>query len=175
MNSVTNDHWLQTYLHESARRKLCTRIRCTTCAALDFRRGLLRAYGNVSGYSEVEFFDAFNAVGILRALATVKRPDDFSESIAAAVRCILYDLWLVLPVPTVHSMLAGSWSGDVLKDMEKHNSERRAAQRAREEFEDPVRVQQRRDEKKRLKQKRHQQRLALKVERDRVWREKHDS
>jgi len=141
---------------------------------LDFRRDLLRAYGNEYPLAEIESFDVLNAMGILRALAAVKRPDDLDGRITETVRCILYDLWSVLPPPTVRSVLAGTWPGDVLKDMEEHHSKVQAAQRAREEFEDPVRVQQRREEKKRLRQERHQQRLALKVERDRIWREKHE-
>jgi len=69
-------------------------------------------------------------------------------------------------------MLAGSWAGGVLQAMKKHFAEREAKRSARAGADDPVNVERRREEKKRLKQEQHEQCLALKKERDRMWREK---
>jgi hypothetical protein len=57
--------------------------------------------------------------------------------------------------------------------MEEHEQTVQAVRCAKAEFEDPVRVEQRREEKKRLKQEKHQKRLSLKAERDRLWRVAH--
>jgi hypothetical protein len=58
--------------------------------------------------------------------------------------------------------------------MQAHSEQREHARRVHEAFQDPANVQKRREEKKRLKQEQHEKRLALKKERDRLWREKHE-
>jgi len=55
--------------------------------------------------------------------------------------------------------------------MQEHYKAKQAARRAR--IEDETNAQKLNEEKKRLAQEKHQQRLALKKERDRAWRETH--
>ena len=78
-----------------------------------------------------------------------------------------------MSVDELDSVLAGTWSGQVLRRMQEHHAAREAAQLARLEMDDPATVQKQRDEKKRIRQERHQQRLALQRERSRAWHERH--
>lgn len=43
ITSMTTN-WLHAYLIESVRRNLCTKIHCTTCGAMEFRRGMHDAF-----------------------------------------------------------------------------------------------------------------------------------
>jgi hypothetical protein len=72
----------------------------------------------------------------------------------------------------IEVLLAGTWAGDILRGMKEHHEALEVERRARDEFQAPAAVQKRREEKKLLKQKQHEKRLALKQERDRLWREK---
>ncbi len=68
-------------------------------------------------------------------------------------------------------LLGQGWGGDVLRRMQEHHRRVVEARRAKAEYEAPARVQERREERKRVAQQRHEQRLTLKKERDRTWRE----
>lgn len=68
-------------------------------------------------------------------------------------------------------LLGQGWGGDVLRRMQEHHRRVAAERSAKAEYEDPAKVQERREERKRVAQQRHEQRLALKKERDRIWRE----
>ena len=85
----------------------------------------------------------------------------------AAVRCLLFDLWTGLPAfdAEIESPIEGTWAGGVLGRMKAHHAARQAALRAHEEFQ--AAAPRRREEKKRLKAKQHQDRLERKKERDR--------
>ena len=85
----------------------------------------------------------------------------------SAVRCLLFDLWYVsYPLQTeIEAIVAGSWAGEVLQSMNAHDATQVARRQAKEEYASPENVQKRREEKKRLKQERHQQGLAVKQER----------
>ena len=166
--------WLEAYLAEAVRKKLCTKIHCTTCGAMEFRRGVLSALSIATGQHPRQCFDRESAVEIARALAEVKPNGDAPLSLEDAVRCLLVDLWSGIPLldNDIEALLAGSWAGDILGRMKTHHEAREAERRARDEFQSPAAVQKRREEKKRLKQEQHEKRLALKKERDRLWREK---
>jgi hypothetical protein len=69
-------------------------------------------------------------------------------------------------------LLAGTWAGDVLARMEAHEQRRIEARRAHAESQDPERARQHREEKRRLRAEAHAERLTLKKERDRVWRQR---
>ena len=56
-------------------------------------------------------------------------------------------------------------------DMRQTRKFREFQQTPRDEYENPASARKRHEEKKRIAQEKHQQRLALKKERDRVWRE----
>jgi hypothetical protein len=128
---TANHAWLKTYLEDAVRRDLCTKLGCTTCGAIDFRRGLLRAYGSATGYPDVEFFDPVNALGMIGALAALDPPTDLDWKITAAVRCILFDVWSVLGPATVRSVLATTWAGTILRSMEEHHRRVQAAHRGK--------------------------------------------
>lgn len=159
-------NWLQTYLEKAVERKLCTRIYCTTCGAMDFRRGVLRALGRHTGHPPLEYFDLVCALEIANALAGVTPPSDDASEFEAAARCLLFDLWS--SNQAIEARLSGSWAGGVLARMQGHQAATIAARRAREEFERGAPG--RREEERRLRQERHQARLVLKKERDRLWR-----
>ena len=59
----------------------------------------------------------------------------------------------------------------MLRRVQEHHRRATAARRAKAEYEDPAKVQERRVERKRVALQRHEQLLALKNERDRTWRE----
>lgn len=88
-----------------------------------------------------------------------------------AVRCLLYDLWSSeAESDAVRSLLQGSWVGNQLAGMSRHHRIRQAAHRAHQQSQ--AVDQARQEENRQLRQERHQQRLALKTERDRLWRER---
>lgn len=168
-------NWLQLFLSEAVRKNLCTQIYCTTCGAMEFRRGVLAALAEATDQRPRQSFDRETVVEVARALAAVEPPVNESSKFEEAVRCILIDLWSGIPLldKDIERILSGSWCDDVLHRMQEHYEAKMAKRRAREEYEDPGNVQKRREEKKRLKQEQHQRRLAIKKERDRSWHEKH--
>ena len=163
--------WLEAYLAEAVRKKLCTKIHCTTCGALEFRRGVLDALSIATGRQPLQRLDRESAIEIAKALAAVSR----NHAMEDAVRCLLVDLWSGIPFldRDIATLLDGSWAGNILHMMIKHHEARESDRRARDEFQSPAAVQKRRKEKKLLNQEQHEKRLALKKERDRLWREKH--
>ncbi len=167
-----NENWLGYYLDESVRRELCTAIYCTTCRSREFRLGILRTLAENKGIEPQTEYNRENIVEIAMALADVQPDVSQSSKFEDAVRCLLFDLWSPIPIlnTELKSTLDGTWAGGLLKRMEDHENERADARRAREEFEDPVNAEKRRDEKKRLNAERHQERLEKKKERDRRWR-----
>lgn len=168
-----NKTWLQAYLVGTIRRNLCTRIYCTTCGAREFRNGLLHAVSDATGAAQLRL-DRVAAAEIASALAEFSPQDLPRHTAEEAVRCILFDLWSQVPmsVKELHSRLGQTWSGQVLRRMEEHYSAQ-VARRAQAFYEDPLDVQRRRDEKRRLRSERHQERLVKQRERSRLWQDRH--
>ncbi|MEK6299354.1 MAG: hypothetical protein AABO41_01420 [Acidobacteriota bacterium] len=171
-----SENWLQTYLVEAVQKQLCTQIHCTTCGAREFRLGVLNALAMATDQPPQQSFDRQSVVEIARALAEVQPVPDELEKMEDAVRCLLFDLWSGLPFidRDVETILDGTWAGRILRGMQEHQKATQEARRELEEYEDPVNVEKRREEKKRLKQEKHQERLALKKDRDQLWRERPD-
>jgi len=181
--------WLQAYLAEAVRKKLCTEIMCTTCGAREFRLGVVRALRDATVQRPRKQIEPEIDLEVARALAEVTPYGMTGPEIArfaGAVRCILSDLWsgapildseigsrTLLPHSEIEALLGSTWAGDLLHRMKEHHEAREAERRTREVFQNPANVQKRREEKKRLKQEQHKRRLALKQERDRLWRVKH--
>lgn len=165
-------NWLDLYLVDAVQRRLCTQIYCTTCGALEFRRGVLEALGRATGQRARQHFERESVIEIAKALALVTPATNQALALEPAVRCLLFDLWsgVSLLDNEIESLLDGTWAGGVLARMKEHHRARMAARRAHEEFQQGA--QGRREEKIRLRQQQHQARLALKKERDRLWREK---
>ncbi len=174
-NTIMTTNWLQVYLIEAARKKLCTMIYCTTCGAMEFRLGVLHALTSATGQPPRQHFDRASSIEIARALSRVTPDDNALVSLEQAVRCLLFDLWSGISVlgndlKYLEVLLAGSWAGDVLRRMKEHHEAQQAARRAAAELQ--ANALKRRGEQKRLKQEQHEKRLAIKKERDRLWREK---
>ena len=97
MNGATGDRdWLQRYLFESVRKNLCTRIRCTTCGAGEFRNGLLYAAARAIGEERFEGLDQTNALVIVRALGRVHPVPHLERQTEEAIRLVLFNIWTVL-------------------------------------------------------------------------------
>jgi hypothetical protein len=168
---ASNGNWLQEYLAEAVAKNLCTRISCTTCGALEFRRGLLKAAARAIHGNSSERLDPGTASTILHALAHLQTPRQSQREMEEAVRMVLFDLWTSLMLHNNEHLLGESWAGDVLQRMKAHYEAVLARSKAIAESQDPVLVQQRRLEKRNVKQQKHEERLAQKKERDRIWRE----
>lgn len=176
MPEISNANWLQRFLFESTGEKpLCTKIYCTTCGALPFRRGLLAALAAATGTEPKKAFEWAEVQSIAKALASVRPPEDLEQMwrFEASVRNILFAIYRIPRRHEIEPLLSGSWAGDVLNMMKVHYEERQAVQRARAVFEDPDNVRNRRKEKNRLKQEKHTERLAEQRERSRLWHENH--
>lgn len=168
-------NWLHAYVADAVRRNICTRIRCTTCGAMDLRMGVLDELTQATGRSPRQKWDREVVIEIASALAHVTPIGSERHTLVPAVRCLLFDCWSGMPLldNDIEAVLTDSWAGDILRDMKKHHAAREVERRTRAEMQDPSNVQKRREERKRLKQEQHEQRLAAKKERDRIWREKH--
>jgi len=113
----------------------------------------------------------FNAFAIAGALSEVRPVDPADSKLVGAARCLLFDICKTIGEAETEQVLGDSWGGNVLRGMQEHDDARQAESRVRAA--DEIDARKRREERKRLTQERHQQRLALKVERDGLWREQH--
>ena len=110
-------------------------------------------------------------INITRALADVRPSSSDVGQIEAKARHLVFDICDAIGEVNAALILGECWGGNVLRRMQEHHRAKLAARRASGEYENPASVRKRHEEKKRIAQEEHQQRLALKVERDRVWRE----
>ena len=170
-NTVMSSRWLQAYLAAAVRKDLCTKIYCTTCGAMEFRRGVVNAFARATGSPFSDGMCMFNAFAIAGALSEVRPVDPADSKLVGAARCLLFDICKTIGEAETEQVLGDSWGGNVLRGMQEHDDARQAESRVRAA--DEIDARKRREERKRLTQERHQQRLALKVERDRLWREQH--
>ena len=143
--------WLQPFLIEAVQKNLCTRIRCTTCGASEFRKGLLKAAAKSSGRDQVGGLDEITARMILESLARINPPLQLEREVEEAVRLVLFDLWASLLLQGKEHLLTGSWAGNVLEHMAAHYKATVERSKALAEFQDPERVSARRAEKRKLK------------------------
>ena len=167
--------WLEAFLLDALSRKLCTKISCTTCGAMEFRTGLLSAYSRASGEPLRQRYDDRKVnIAILEALSEINSSDDPIYEFYDPVRLVLYDLSSGARSLgyELEETLAGSWAGVLLSGMKRHNEERQARRRAHEEMNSPKNLEKIRTEKKRIKQEQHEKRLAEKKERDRILQHK---
>lgn len=165
------ENWLHAYLVASVGRNLCTRIHCTTCGATEFRQGLLRALATATQRPPSRAYTPQVAIDLARALADARFSDAEAAQLEEAGRCVVYDICSAMGEREAEQLLGQGWGGDVLRRMQEHHRRVVEARRAKAEYEAPARVQERREERRRVAQQRHEQRLTLKKERDRTWRE----
>lgn len=169
-------NWLQCFIVDAVSRAVCTEIHCTTCGATEFRQGLLAALALAGGRGSLERIDQGAARLLAVALRELEAVGAAPPRFEKAVRFVLFEVWHALwdeaERHQLEADLAGTWAGGVLARMQAHHQARIEARRRHDEANDPERIRQSRQEKRRVKQEQHAQRLALKTERDRVWREK---
>ena len=167
-------NWLENYFADAVGRKLCTRIVCTTCGALEFRQGVLTALSVAKGQRPLQRIDRANSIEIATGLAEVPRPVENLDATEDAIRCLLADMLSGIPLvdQAIIAPLEGTWAGDIAHGMIRANEDRLAAQREWREHNSTEAVQTRRDARKLLKKEQHEKRLLLKGERDRLWHEK---
>jgi hypothetical protein len=163
------ESWLHSYLIESVEKNLCTTIYCTTCGAMEFRGGVVKALARATGASPPDGLYRGDAFAICRALADVHPANPADSTMNRAVRCLLFDLCHIIGEGEAGRILGESWGGKVLRGMQEHHAARLAKDRALEA--EVANARKRREERKRIAQEKHQRRLALKKERDRAWRE----
>jgi hypothetical protein len=178
-HSSGGDAWLHQYLLDAVSMHLCTKIHCTTCGAREFRDGLMVALANKSDRSRVALFDLdtarMTATGLTRVVPTEGR----SAELEQAIRLILFEIWRTIGAELaereVEPILVGTWCGAVLAHMKAHHRAREEARHAFAESQAAALIQQRRDEKQRIRQKKHAERLLRKKESDRLWHQAHGS
>jgi hypothetical protein len=115
--------WLQRFLEQSVRMKWCAKINCTTCGAIEFRRGLISQAGEALGRPEFQSWNNELCIETLRALANVEPPPRNRRPYEDAVRLILYEAWSAMDSGNFASeseILANTWAGEVLKKMQEH-------------------------------------------------------
>ena len=173
--SFPENNWLQAYLVESIRKPLCIRIYCTTCGAQAFRSGLLDAVALATGEPRAPQLDEKSARAIADALARAEASEAVDPyTYEEAVQFVIYDLWsLFRPFSYLDPILENTWAGNVLTDMQSHERYVGESRNERLAYESPKQVAERREEKRRQRRGPHEQRLALKKERDRLWRLAH--
>lgn len=166
--------WLHGYLKESVANNLCTKISCTTCGAMDFRKGLLRALAHSSGDRTSSRMDGTQARAIAAELAGLAAPRE-TQRYEEAIRLILFDIWNTLGEATAEAevtrILDGTWAGSILDGMKTHHRAEEKRRREHAEKNDPALIEKMREEKRRAKEQKHLARLAAKSERDRLRRE----
>ena len=176
----TERNWLQAYLVESIRKKWCVSIYCTTCGAHEFRNGLLDAVARATDQPRPRLLDGKSARAIAEALARVEPvqsstdPDHEvtnSPAYFEAVRLVISDLWATLT--PLDEILGHTWAANELESMRSHERGVVSSRASRAEYESPELVALRREEKRQQRRVLHEQRLALKEERDRRWRLAH--
>jgi len=89
------------------------------------------------------------------------------------MRLMIYECWSALggdrALPAMQDRLGQSWAGHVLRAMIAHEEERRRAWQAHEARSDPVKVHERRLQRKQEQQLAQERRLLRKKERDKLW------
>lgn len=163
--------WLHAFLLEAVNKRLCTKIFCTTCGAMEFRTGVLA--GLEAGCDDPRSLsrNRDSVMELADALSGVDFQGEMPDGMIQALRCLIFDMWSGIPIldQEVEARLGDSLAGFVLSSMKKHHAEREAA-RAKHS---PEIIKARREEKKLIKQEQHIKRLARKEERDRLWKCEH--
>jgi hypothetical protein len=167
-----NGNRLRNYLDDAVRQNLCTHIHCTTCGAMGFRQGLWNVIGSKSKRDFGPMLG--NAKTLAEQMVGMEKQDGYGYEHERAVRLMLFEIWPFLGSEEgeseLESMLHGTWAGEVLARMKAHSAARREARRTHEQRQ--ANAPRRREEKKRHRAEQHAARLAAKVERDRLWRQR---
>ena len=163
--------WLTRFLHEAPQKYRCMTLGCTTCGALPFREGVLKALAEATG----EPADSYQAPRVAAAITSALAVLSSRDLRMRGVGLVLYDLAGHRRLdPALRALLDGTPAGALLLSMDKHQAERRARAAEWAVHNGPEAVAERRaarrEERRRLKQPEIEARAARKVERDRLWR-----
>ena len=164
--------WLQDFLEGALREDLCTKIRCTTCGGLPFRKGLLAALGRQQGGGPLNSLGREGLVALSSALVTLEVPQVGAPWMEGAVRFLLFEVWTGLPGvnESLEKELERSWAGEILDSMKRHHEARVLARRSHEERNDPGQIATRRASVLKARLERLELRLIAKRERDQAWK-----
>jgi len=143
-------------------------IHCTTCGAMSFRRGVLKAMGRMARPRDWRYqYGAEEATMVVEALVHL----EFDPSIPyEAVRMLLFDACAVLGESTVSERLGDSWADSVLRSMQEHYQAKVERQERHEAFNSQEAAAARKQAKDEARKLRLAERKAKKVEIDRAWR-----
>jgi hypothetical protein len=170
---LTDMNWIAAFLEAAATAKMCTRIHCTTCGALDFRRDLIRWANDARG-TDIPTWDDAIAGATAKGLADL--PADLVHTHVEALRLVFFELWSNLGdttfKKTVEARVKETPAGRVLQAMQEHFAQVELSRRAEAERCDPATARERREARKAERATAHAARLAAKRERDRVFRAK---
>ena len=172
---VPEHDWLREFLADAIRRDLCTNVNCTTCGSGEFRLGFSNAVAGATGQRSLLGIDHGGVRVTAKGLASISPHSEHTWKLESAVRFILYEIWRRVDEETfqreLEVQLNESWAGSVLMRMKSHYARVETARRDHAERQDPALAEKRRNAKRQIRQTKHMERLALKVERDRLWRE----
>ena len=164
-------NWIAEYVEAAGAAKICTRIHCTTCGALNFRQGLVRRASDVAGTNVSTWDDDLAA---LTAEGLVPMSTDFTCRHIEATRFVFFELWSAIGDTAfrkiVEARVEGTPAGEILQAMRDHSARVELSRRIEAERCDPMIAQRRRDAKKVEKAAAHAARLAAKEDRDRAFR-----
>ena len=166
-----NSQRLKNYFSQAVQRSVCTKLVCTTCRADEFRSGLLselRVNGAARRY-DLPTLAATELASALRGLDITDR--ERQDLHGPAQYCVFLVATSIGELQTAE-LLSESWAGSLLRQMQAHSARRDAERRDYEARNNPAAVAERRQKKRQAAQEAHAERLAKKVERDRLWREK---
>ncbi len=166
-----HSHWLLRYFEESVRRKLCTKLVCTTCGSESFRDGALAALEANTGFAAANL-DFDSAMALAKSMGELAPAGAEASTYREPVQCLLYAVSRVMREQEIAQILGRSWAGCEFSEMRDHEARRSAARSNHRSRNDPENVAIRRETKRRLAQERHQARLESKIERDRLWWER---
>src|SRR5262245_17708522 len=175
--SSASTPWLGDYLADAIERRLCARVGCTTCGTMEFRQGLYSRAARAVGLAANARKNERILAELITQLALLSPTTADQREWFDAVRLIFCEIWFAVGAHTAERvyqpMLEGTWAGSVLYRMQEHHRRLTEQRRQCELANSPEVIQARREEKRRLRQQRHAERLAVKKERDHLWFEKH--
>jgi len=105
------ENWLLKFLSQAVERKLCTRYGCTTCGAMEFRRGLWRA-AEASHSTET---------AVAEALANVEGGADSEDPFARALYLAVTEVCDAIGEADAARLLGDSWAGRMLGFIQKQD------------------------------------------------------
>lgn len=170
-----NEHWLHSYLLESVDGQLCTKPFCTTCGALDFRKGIRRQLSIHVGKPVPFTLTDDDALAICRELSLVVPSADEELKLDEALRCLLCDVAGSIDQRVMAEALGNSWAGIVLRRMRDHSRDREQESRRRKDFESPVACAERRRIRAEARRAAAELRQARKRDLDQAWHASHGS